>query len=92
MRKLYNVFIVAQFVLAGMVFIPSSGEAAKIKPTGTIKFELMSVAMETDDVALQANGKQSESPIVPFRPTMNMDNYKAAKAAANACVTTDNQG
>ncbi len=92
MRKLYNVFIVAQFVLAGMVFIPSSGEAAKIKPTGTIKFELMSVAMETDDVALQANGKQSESPIVPFRPTMNMDNYKAAKAAANACVTTDNHG
>ncbi|MEK6729866.1 MAG: hypothetical protein AABY76_07575 [Planctomycetota bacterium] len=96
MRKLYTVFIVAQFVLAGMAFIPPSGEAAKIKPSGTIKFVLMSVrtpeAMEADNAVLQANGKMFESKIVPFRPTTSMDDYKAAKSAANACVTADTQG
>ncbi|MEK7776049.1 MAG: hypothetical protein AAB331_01570, partial [Planctomycetota bacterium] len=96
MRKLYTVFIVAQFVLAGMAFIPLLGEAAKIKPAGTIKFVLMSVrtpeAMEADNAVLQANGKMFESKIVPFRPTTSMDDYKAAKSAANACVTADTQG
>ena len=95
MRKLCTVFIMAQFVLAGMVFIPSRGEAAKIKPTGTIKFVLMSVrtseAMEADNEALKTSGKTIEIPVIPFRPTMNMDDYKALKAAANARVTTDRQ-
>ena len=98
MQKLYGVFIVAQFVLAGMAFIPSSGEAAKIKPTATINFELVAVrtleAMETDDAALQASGRTVESPTIPFRPTMNVDDYKTAKDAANANarITADKQG
>ncbi len=96
MRKLYKALIAAQFVLAGMAFLPAPGEAGRIRPTGTINFELVEVrtpaAMEADDVALQASGKTPEIQAVPFRPTMSMDNYKAAKAAANASVTTDRQG
>ncbi len=95
MRKLCTVFIVAQFVLAGMAFIPPSGEAAKIKPAGTIKFVLMSVrtpeAMDADDAALKTIGKTIEIPVIPFRPTMSMDDYKAAKAAANASIAIDRQ-
>ena len=97
MRKVYCVFVVAQFVLAGLAFISSSGEAAKIKPSATINFELVAVRtlddMEADDAALQASGKIVESTIVPFRPTMNIGDYKAAKAAANANarITVDKQ-
>lgn len=95
MRRLCSLFIVAQFVLAGMAFMPSSGEAAKIKPSGTIKFVLMSVrepeAMEADNAAFQASGEIPAPRVVPFRPTTSMENYKAAKAAANASVTTDRQ-
>ena len=40
---------------------------------------------------LKASGKAIEIPVIPFRPTMNMDDYKAIKAAANASVTTDRQ-
>lgn len=98
MQKMYNVFTVALFVLAVLAFSSSSGEAAKIKPKGTVNFELVAVrtleAMDRDDAVILASGKTVESPIVPFKPTMNIDDYKALKDAANAKarITADMQG
>lgn len=93
MRKLRTVFVAGLFVLAGMAFILPAGEAAKIKPSGTIKFVLMSVrtpeAMDADNAELLTSGKIPAPRVVPFRPTTSMDNYRAAKAAANASVATD---
>lgn len=88
MRKIFKAFIAAQFIIGSMAFVYTAANAEETFPSSTIRFGHPRVRtlkdMEAADAAMRTAGAVPEITEIPFRPTMNMDDYKAAKAAANA--------
>lgn len=87
MRKIFKAFIAAQFIIGSMAFVYTAANAGETFSSSTIRFGHPCVRtledMEAADAVMRAAGTVSEMAEIPFRPTMNMDDYKAAKAAAN---------
>lgn len=95
MEKILKTFIAVPLALTAIVFVHTLAEAGKIRPETTINFKLVQLRtpgeMEAADAAMQATGRMPEAQEVPFRPTMSIVDYKAAKAAAAESTATNSE-